>query len=201
MDDPLNSIPPEPPPDPPAPPNYALVIPVHEYARPPKAIVRRLLTLLATALTAFSFTTWLLVRHDAQDANPEENSAAAGVVRAQLDALNKGELRAAYELFSDHYRQQVPFDAFHELVAAHWAMFRAREIKFENRENSRVRAVLDTHILASNGERYLARYTVVEVEGHWFIDDVRWGIESQDQGRSIARIRLQLGGVAHRTNG
>jgi uncharacterized protein DUF4864 len=189
MDEPPNPLPPEPVPESPEPADILLRRAQQDRARFRRTIVRRLAVLLATAITAFVLTIWLLVRHEPPGGVAEENSAAAGVVRAQLDALGHGELRAAYDLFSDNYRKQVPFDAFHELVATHWSMFRAREIKVESREASRVRAVFDTHILSSDGERYLARYTVVEVEGRWWIDDVRWGLEPESRHRLTAQLQ------------
>lgn len=189
MDDPLNSLPPVPADN--LQDGEAAIVAaaqaIRERAR--RAVVRRLAALLTAAVVAFALTTWLLVRSDFSEA-ADENSVAAGVVRAQLDALGRAELREAYDLFSDHYRQQVSFEAFHELVAAHWSMFRAREVKFEGREASRVRAVLDTHILSSNGERYVARYTVVEVEGKWLIDDVHWGPDAAPHDRLTAQLRL-----------
>jgi hypothetical protein len=151
-----------------------------------RAILRRLEALLAAAGAAFILTTWLLVRMDIAGKSAAGNSNASQVVRRQLEALDRGELREAYALFSQHYRQQVPFEAFHELVASHWRMFRARKIEFVNREESRVRAVLDTHITASDGGHYLARYTLVEIEGQWWIDDLRWGIEGEARGRITA---------------
>jgi len=190
MDEPLNPLPPKPPPEDAEPVDAVLLRSQEEHKHARRVIVRRLVTLLATAVAAFALTIWLLVRHDPLGGAAEENSAAAGVVRAQLDALGRGELRAAYDLFSDHYREQVPFDAFHKLVATHWTMFRAREIKFESREASSVRAVFDTHIVSSDGERYLARFTVVEAEGRWWIDDVRWGFEPVPRHRLTAQLRF-----------
>jgi len=138
---------------------------------------------------AFALTVWILVRVDLPAGSAGEELAAANVVRAQLDALNRGDLREAYGLFSQRYRDQVPFDAFHDLVTSHLAMFRARKVDFESREESHARAVLDTHILSTNGERYFARYTVIQIEGHWWIDDIRWGLEpSSPPSRVTARL-------------
>ncbi len=149
-----------------------------------RAILQRLSTLLAVAGVAFVLTTWILVRRDSFAKPLAGNSVPSEIVRHQLDALNRGELREAYALFSQDYRKQVSFEAFHELVSTHWAMFRARTIDFESLEETRVRAVLDTHITTAGGARYLARYTLVEVEGQWWIDDVHWGREEEPRGRS-----------------
>jgi hypothetical protein len=151
-----------------------------------KIIVWRLCVLLSAAVIAFALTVWFLVRMDLPAGSAGEELAAANVVRTQLDALNRGDLREAYDLFSQRYRDQVPFEAFHDLVATHLPMFRARKVDFESHEESHARAVLDTHILSTNGERYFARYTVIRIEGHWWIDDIRWGPEPQPPSRTTA---------------
>ncbi len=144
--------------------------------------------MLGAAVIGFALTVWILVRMDLPAGSAGEELAAANVVRTQLDAVNRGDLREAYGLFSQRYRDQVPFEAFHELVATHLPMFRLRKVDFESREESHVRAVLDTHILSTNGERYLARYTVIRIEGHWWIDDIRWGPEPQPPSRTTAHL-------------
>ena len=158
------------------------------HARARRIIVWRLGVLLGAAIVAFALTVWVLVRVDLPAGSAGEELAAANVVRAQLDALNRGDLRQAYDLFSQRYRDQVPFESFHDLVTTHLAMFRARKVDFESREESHARAVLDTHILSTNGEHYFARYIVIRIEGHWWIDDVRWGPEPQTPSRVTAGL-------------
>ncbi len=159
-----------------------------ERERRRNALLRQLGALLAAAVAAFALTTWALVRMDGFARQAGDDAGPSRVVRAQLTALDRGELREAYDLFSQKYRDRVPFRAFHELVAAHPAMFRARRVEFASREESRARAVLDTHIVAADGERYVARYTLIVVEGHWWIDDLRWGREAELRGRATARF-------------
>lgn len=151
-----------------------------------RIILKRVWMLLAVAGVAFVLTTWILVRRDSIAKPVIGNSEPSQIIRKQLDALNRGELREAYALFSQDYRKQVPFEAFHELVFSHWAMFRARTIDFDSLEETRVRAILDTHITSADGARYLARYTLVEIEGQWWIDDVHWGREDEPGNRSTA---------------
>ena len=153
-----------------------------------RIIVWRLGVLLAAAVFAFALTVWILVRVDLPAGSAGEELAATSVVRAQLDALNRGDLRQAYELFSQRYREQVPFEAFNELVSAHLAMFRARKVDFESREESHARAVLDTHILSTNCVHYFARYTVILVYGRWWFVVVRWGPEPPSPSRVTARL-------------
>ena len=86
-----------------------------------------LLLLLSLSLAAFILTAWILVRVDAPFAmfstGPQE------IARAQLRALDRGELRPAYDMFSARYRQQVSFDVWHELCVTHWRMFHAEVLR------------------------------------------------------------------------
>lgn len=138
---------------------------------------RRLMMLLVAGGAAFGITTWILVRLDNPVGPLGSKSSPAAVVRAHLEALNRGELRAAYELFSRRYRQQVSFEAYRELVVTHRRMFRTRKLRFSRHEESGERAVLETHMLTQGGERYVARFTLVRSESRWWIDDLRWGAE------------------------
>ncbi len=188
MDDDLN-FPPSDSPDQSDPPDHRIIsvqAARSEYERRRRTLLRQLGALLAAATAAFALTTWLLVRMDAPMSGQSGDAGPAGVVRAQLTALDRGELREAYDLFSQQYRDRVPFREFHELVAAHPAMFRARKVEVASREESKARAVLDTHIVAADGGRYLARYTLIVIEGHWWIDDLHWAREAEPRGRITA---------------
>lgn len=146
---------------------------------------RRLMALLAAGGTAFVLTTWFLVRLDDPLGPFSSRSGPAGVVKAHLEALNRGELRQAYEFFSRHFRAEVPFEAYHELVVTHRGMFRTHEFRFSRTEESGERAVLETDLLAEGGQRYRARFTLIRAEGHWWIDDLRWAAEPV-RGQQIA---------------
>ena len=165
MDEPLEIRPPEPL------PVFSFPPPEPDRAR----LRRRLLALLAVGLMAFTLATWTLVRVVSPFEWLAGGSGAARVVRAQLEALSRGELRAAYDLFSPRYREQVPFEVFHELVVSHRRMFRIRELEFSEREQTHSRAVLEAQLVAADGERYRARYTLVRDNGRWWVDDLRWG--------------------------
>jgi hypothetical protein len=145
-----------------------------ELARRRRAVLRRLAALAAAALLGFTVVAWLLVRAPDPGAYFYFLAGPHTTVRRHLTALNRGELRFAYDLFTSQYREQVPFEAYHELVVSHWSLFRTREISFEKRESSFTRAVLDTHLITADGGRYLARFTLVRSAGRWLIDDVRW---------------------------
>ena len=143
-----------------------------------RRLLRRLLALLTASVAAFTLTTFLLVRYEKLLGLLGGGPGPASVVRTHLEEVNRGELRAAYELFSPHYREQVSFDAYHALVVKHRRIFRLREFHFNRTEQSGGRAVLETRLVAADGERYVARFTLVRADGRWWIDDLRWGAES-----------------------
>ncbi len=153
--------------------------PREEIARLARAqALRRLKRLLIFGCALFTLTIWLLVRLE----NPGNFSpfapGPARIIRQHLEALNRGELREAYLLFSQHYRDQVSFELYHEFVVTHSALFRTRIVSVSQQETSGNRIVLDTRVLASDGERYVARFTLVRVENRWWIDDLRWGTDT-----------------------
>jgi hypothetical protein len=142
-----------------------------------RAMRRRLLVLLCGMCFAFAFTTWLLVRYENPLWLSRLASGPASVVRSQLEALNRGELQVAYDSFSPKYREQVPFEAFHQLVVTHRNMFHTRELRIGRDDESGGRADLETHLVTEGGKRYVARFTLVRLDGRWWIDDLHWGDE------------------------
>jgi hypothetical protein len=139
-----------------------------------RSLRRRLMALLAAGGAAFVMTTWVLVRVENPLGPAAAGSSAMSVVKAHVEALNRGELRTAYALFSRRYREKVSFEAYHELVVTHWRMFRTRELRVSRDEESGERAVLETRMLAEGGEHYVARFALVRLEGRWWIDDLHW---------------------------
>ncbi len=149
-----------------------------------RSLLRRLMALLAASTMAFALTTWVMVRFP-DPFSPERMWARPGdVVTAHLDAVGRGELRAAYELFSPHYRDHLPFEAYHRLVANHRPMFTLREFRLTRSEEAGERALLETRVVSANGQQYLARFTLIRAEGRWWIDDLHWGRYSP--GRDVA---------------
>lgn len=136
-------------------------------------------TLMALGFAVAALLAWTTLQREGffDATGPRE------VVRAQVDDLGRGQLRAAYDLFSPRYRQQVPFNEWRELVVTHWRVFRTRELRFGDNEESNGRAVLETHLVAESGDRYVARFTLVRAEGRWWVDDLRWSQESEERGR------------------
>jgi hypothetical protein len=140
--------------------------------------LRRLKHLLVAGCALFTLTVWLFVRSENLGGLFSLTPSPARIVRQHLEALNRGKFREAYLLFSQHYRSEVPFELYHELVITHSAMFRTRIVSVNSSESSTNRVVLETRLLASDGERYLARFTLVRAGDHWWIDDLRWGADS-----------------------
>ena len=152
-----------------------------------EAILSRLRLLLLLGVGAFVLATWMLVRVDDPGRFLPFASGPSRVVRSHLEALNRGEFRAAYNLFSPAYRGAVTFEIYHQLVVTHVRMFRTRLVALKSRESSVDRAVLDTRLLGADGERYIARFTLVRADGQWWIDDVRWSSEA-DQRRNLIAV-------------
>jgi hypothetical protein len=138
-----------------------------------------LLLLLSLSLCAFVLTAWILVRVDAPfgmfSTGPQE------IVRAQLLALDRGQLRPAYDMFSARYRQQVSFDVWHELIVTHWRMFHAEVLHTGEPAQSGPGVTLDIHLRGSDEREYRARFTLIRLAGRWWIDDVHWSEEANEQ--------------------
>ena len=131
-----------------------------------------LFLLLSLSLAAFILTSWILVRVDAPfgifATGPQE------IVRAQLRALDRGELRPAYDMFSPRYRGQVSFDTWHELFVKHWRMFHADVVRAETPAISGPGVTLEIYLHGADDKDYRARFTLIRTDGRWWIDDVHW---------------------------
>jgi hypothetical protein len=144
---------------------------------------RNLYMLLTLALAAFVLTSWILVRLDAPFA--AYSSGPQEVVRAQLRALERGQLRPAYDLFSARYRQQVSFDAWRELVVTHSRMFHADVVRTGTPAQAGPRVNLEIFLHGADEKDYRARFTLIRSDGRWWIDDVHWTETSAE--RDFAR--------------
>jgi uncharacterized protein DUF4864 len=143
-----------------------------------------LFLLLWLTLAAFILTSWILVRVDAPfgvfATGPQE------IVRAQLRALDRGELRPAYDMFSPRYRGQVSFDTWHELFVRHWRMFHAAVVRADTPAISGPGVTLEIYLHGADDKDYRARFTLIRTDGRWWIDDVHWTQEPDE--RDITRI-------------
>jgi hypothetical protein len=139
-----------------------------------------LLLLLSLTLAAFLLTAWILVRADLPfgmfSTGPQE------IARAQLRALDRGELRPAYDMFSPRYRQQVSFDVWHELIVTHWRMFHAEVLRAGAPAQTGPRVTLEMYLRGADDKQYRARFTLIRMEGRWWIDDVHWAEEGRARG-------------------
>jgi hypothetical protein len=158
-------------------------IPVQDHASRLRGFRHNLFLLLALSLAAFVLTAWILVRADSPfgifSTGPQE------IVRAQLLAVGNGQFRPAYDMFSARYRQQVSFDLWHQLVVTHWRMFHADVVSSGELARTGHGVTLVIHLRDEDDTEYRARFTLIRLEGHWWIDDVHW---SQDaSGRDISR--------------
>ncbi len=135
--------------------------------------------LLLLTLAAFVLTSWILVRVDIPfgifSSGPQE------VARAQLRALDHGELRPAYDMFSERYRGQVSFDTWHELFVTHWRMFHADVVRTEAPSLSGPGVTLEIYLHGADDKDYRARFTLVRTDGRWWIDDVHWTQEPDER--------------------
>jgi hypothetical protein len=144
---------------------------------------RRFALLLSLAVAAFALTTWIMVRVDVPFGSlftgPQE------VVRAQLRAIGRDEFRPAYDMFSARYREQVSFDAWHELCVSHWRMFHGSVVRAETPEASGPGVKLEIYLRGADDKDYRARFTLIRAGGRWWIDDVHWSEEPEE--REISR--------------
>jgi hypothetical protein len=144
-----------------------------------KSFRHNLFVLLLLTLAAFVLTSWILVRVDIPfgifSSGPQE------VARAQLRALDHGELRPAYDMFSERYRGQVSFDTWHELFVTHWRMFHADVVRTEAPSLSGPGVTLEIYLHGADDKDYRARFTLVRTDGRWWIDDVHWTQEPDER--------------------
>ena len=140
---------------------------------------RNLLTLLFLALAAFIVASWILVRVDAPFGT--FSTGPQDVVRAQLRALDRGELRPAYDMFSARYRRQVSFDIWHELFVRHWRMFHSEVVRSDELEPSGPGISLEIYLHGKEDDRdYRATFTLIRTDGRWWIDDVHWSEQPEE---------------------
>jgi len=131
-----------------------------------------LFLLLGLTLAASILTSWILVRVDSPFAF--FSSGPEDIVSAQLRALDRGELRPAYDMFSPRYRGQVSFDTWHELFIRHWRMFHANVVRTESPSISGPGVTLEIYLRGADEKEYRARFSLVRSDGRWWIDDVHW---------------------------
>ena len=136
----------------------------------------RLLVLMGGCCVAFGLTTLWLSRLSIPLAIAEADSQATSLVRKHFAALERGDFRTAYEQFSSRYRDQMPFDAFHDMTVAHWRLLQG-EVTVIPQSATPNRVVLEISFNGASGSTLNAEFTMVRNESRWWIDNVRWGQE------------------------
>jgi hypothetical protein len=148
-----------------------------------RKFLHNLYLLLPLTLVAFTLTIWILVRVESPfgifSSGPQE------IVRAQLLALDRGEFRHAYDMFSERYRGQVSFNDWHELIVTHWRMFHAEVESSEVSSSAGPGIALELFLHGQDDKDYRARFTLIHRGGRWWIDDMHWTMEP-DQ-RDVSR--------------
>jgi hypothetical protein len=138
-----------------------------------------LLLLLSLTLAAFALSAWILVRVNSPFGS--NSSGPQELVRAQLRAVDRGQFRPAYDMFSERYRQQVSFDLWHELIVTHWRMFHGEVLRSGALAQTGPGVTLEFHLRGSDERQYRARFTLIRHSGRWWIDDVHWAEEADEQ--------------------
>lgn len=134
--------------------------------------MRRLLVLMLGASVAFGLTAIWISRMATPLYLAEADLQAVTLMRTHLQALERGDLKTAYGQYSNRYRQEMPYEEFHEMIQDHWPVFEGRNLKMIPEAESADRVILD--LQANGGAAAVAEFTLIRVEGRWWIDDIEW---------------------------
>jgi hypothetical protein len=140
--------------------------------------LRRLGWLLVAGLASFALVSWMLVRSTRVIGFGARDSEPIAVVKLELGSLARGDMKDAYAQLSERYRKEVPFANYNALVISHRRMFLTREYRVTRHEVLDGQMQIDAQLVSVNGRHYLARFTLVEIAGRWWIDDLHWREES-----------------------
>jgi len=143
-------------------------------------ILRRLRWVLIAGVLSFIVVSWMLVRSMGRGDVAPRGSGAAAVVRVELGALASGDLQSAYDQLSERYRKEVSFEAYHQLVITHRRAFLTKRYRVTRLEEHGDKSVLEAQLTSSTGQHYLARFTLVNAAGRWWIDDLHWNPQGGD---------------------
>jgi hypothetical protein len=140
--------------------------------------LRRLGWLLVAGFASFALVSWMLVRSTRIIGLGARDSEPIAVVKLELGSLARGDMQDAYAQLSERYRKEVPFASYNALVVSHRRMFLTREYRVTRHEVHDGQMQIDAQLVSVNGKHYLARFTLVEIAGRWWIDDLHWREES-----------------------
>lgn len=148
----------------------------HDSAYARKRWLWRMTALLGTSCLAFAVAALWLSRLPSPASLQKADIQAEKVVRAHFAALDRGDYRAAYALFSQRLRHEMPFDQFHEIMENHLQLLQGKVIVYPAR-TSAGRVVVDISFSGIQPMDLTAEFTLVRNNGHWLIDNMRWNLE------------------------
>ncbi len=134
--------------------------------------------LLVAGFASFALVSWMLVHSTRLMKYGAPDSEPLAVVKLELGSLARGDMEDAYAQLSERYRKEVPFANYNALVVSHRRMFLTREYRVTRREVHNGQMQIDAQLVSVNGKHYLARFTLVELAGRWWIDDLHWREEA-----------------------
>jgi hypothetical protein len=149
-----------------------------------KQFLRRVRWLLVAGVISFVVVSWMLARSTRMGIYGSRAADPLAVVRVELGSLASGDLEAAYAQFSERYRKEVPFEDYHALVSSHRRMFLTRQYRVTRRDEYNGQTFIDAQLTSSTGQHFVARFTLIEAAGRWWIDDLHWEAEA---GRELKR--------------
>lgn len=144
--------------------------------------IRRMRIVLAAGVISFGLVTWLMVRRAITLQTGDQDPVQ--VVRVEIGALGRGDLQAAYSQLSDRYRREVSFETYHRLFLQHRRAFMARNYRVLDKERRGSETFVDALIESAGGERFTARFTLVQASGRWWIDDLHWDATNRKMVRA-----------------
>jgi hypothetical protein len=130
--------------------------------------------MMIVAIASFALAGWMIIRYTRLAGFNASASDQVAVVRAEIEALSRGDLKTAYGFLSERYRKEVPFENYHALVTEHRRIFLTREYRVTRRDETRGQIVIQAQLVTVSGQHYLARFTLVQTAGKWWIDDLQW---------------------------
>lgn len=145
--------------------------------------LRRVRRLLIAGIVSFTVVSWMLVRGTGMMGIRMGASDPVAVVRTELGSLANGDLRSGYAQLSERYRKEVSFESYNALVTSHRQMFLTRKFRVTRRDERNGRMLIETQLTSASGEQFLARFTMIQSAGRWWIDDLHW--EERPESHSL----------------
>jgi hypothetical protein len=141
-----------------------------------KRWLRRMMALLGTSCLAFALTALWLARQASRTSLQSADSQAVEVVQAHFAAIDRGDFRAAYGLFSTRLRREMPFDEFREIMEAHLPLLQGRVSVYPETTGAG-RVVVDIAFHGRQPMGLTAEFMLVRSRGRWWIDNFHWNVE------------------------